>query len=475
MAYREQTKAEERFKEPQSIEAEQAVLASVLKSERALHQVLEILQSEDVFYSPKHRLIFKAILDLYQRNEPCDITTVAEELTRADKLTKIGGRVYLVDLVEAMASTTNADAHARIVADKYMARRLISACEEISERTRGMQEDVRDLLDGAESSIFSISQYRHRKGFMPLAKLIPSTFEQIEEMQARETGLSGIPSGFTGLDIMTNGFQAGELIIVAGRPSMGKSSLVMNMAEHMAMEQRKTVGVFSLEMSAEQLALRMLCGRARVSQQRLRAKRLNEEEWLRLTRAGSLAEAKIFIDDSAALSTLELKAKARRLQSGEGAHVLIVDYIQMMHGSGRFENRQQEMSHISYSLKTIAKELGVPVIACSQLSRQVEQRGGEKRPQLSDLRESGAIEQDADVVMFVYRPELYYAGVERNDPKYLEVEGKAEIIVAKQRNGPTGKVDLAFVKEYSRFENLAVRPPDLPPGAEPVDSSDIPF
>jgi replicative DNA helicase len=274
---------------------------------------------------------------------------------------------------------------------------------------------------------------------------------------------------------MTNGLHPGELIIVAGRPSMGKSALVMNLAEHVSIEYKKKVAVFSLEMSAEQLAIRMLCGRARVSQQKLRAGKLNDEEWQKLTRAGSLAEADIFIDDSPALSSLEMKAKARRLKASYGVDLIIVDYIQMMQGSGRFENRQQEISSVSRNLKALAKELEVPVVACSQLSRQVEQRGGEKRPQLSDLRESGAIEQDADVVMFVYRPELYYAGMEKTDPKFLEVQGKAEIIVAKQRNGPTGKVDLAFVKDFSRFENIALRPPDLPPGAEPVDGTDIPF
>jgi replicative DNA helicase len=275
---------------------------------------------------------------------------------------------------------------------------------------------------------------------------------------------------------MTNGMHRGDLVIIAGRPSMGKSAFALNIAEHVAIKEKKAVGVFSIEMSKEQLALRMLCGRAGISQQKLRAGKLRDTEWSRLaTIGGVLSEAPIFIDDSPAISSLEIRAKARRLKAQHDLGLIIVDYLQMVHGSGRFENRQQEMANISRGLKALAKELEIPVIACSQLSRLVEQRGGEKRPQLSDLRESGAIEQDADVVAFIYRPEHYLTHLERNDPKLQEVAGLAEIIVAKQRNGPTGAIKLHFRKEFARFENLEKHRTDVPPGVEPVSGGDTPF
>ncbi len=297
---------------------------------------------------------------------------------------------------------------------------------------------------------------------------MPGTFNDIEDLQSDNSSLLGVKTGYDELDDMTNGLHDGDLIIVAGRPSMGKSSLVMNMAEHIAIEHKKPVGVFSLEMSKEALALRLLCGRARISQQKLRAGKLRDDEWPRLTSAGGvLADAPIFIDDTPDLGAFEMLAKARRLKAQHNLGLVIVDYIQMMQMSGRHENRQQEMSAISRSMKILAKELNVPVIACSQLSRNVESRP-DKRPMLSDLRESGAIEQDADIVMFVYREEHYMAHIEKSDPKFLEVEGKAEIIVAKQRNGPTGNIKLAFVKDFARFENLAPGYREVPAGVEPV-------
>ncbi|MEA3296765.1 MAG: replicative DNA helicase [candidate division Zixibacteria bacterium] len=477
MAYRTQSnKRHEGLQPPQALEAEQAVLGCTLKNVEALHEVVEILSDESVFYSPKHRIIYRSILDLYGKSEPCDITTVSDALLKDDRLGKIGGRVYLVELTESVASTTNIQAYAKIVLEKYLLRRLIETSNQISQSCFTLERPIHDLLDWAEASIFSLSEKRLRKGFMPIGQLIPSTFDQIEELQSPDSSLVGLKTGFTDLDIMTNGIHRGELIIIAGRPSMGKSALVMNIAEHVAVTLGKAVGVFSVEMSAEQLALRMLCGRARVSQQKLRAGRLRDEEWPRLTRAGGpLSEAAMFIDDSPTLSTLEMKAKARRLKSQHGVDLIIVDYLQLVHGAGRFENRQQEMATISRNLKALAKELDIPVVACSQLSRQVEQRGGEKKPQLSDLRESGAIEQDADLVAFVYRPELYLSNLEKTDAKYIEVEGKAELIVAKQRNGPTGIVRLAFIKDYARFENLTHRPAELPPGGEPVTDEDVPF
>jgi len=478
VAYRTQTDKEvEHLQPPQSLDAEQAVLGSILKDSEAINQAIEILDNESHFYSPKHQIIYRAMLDLYEKSDPCDITTVSNALVKDGKLDKIGGRVYLVDLAESVASTANVEAHARIVLEKYLLRRLISTSNDIIASCSSLEQEVGDLLDFAERRVFEIAESRLRKGFTSIKELIPSTFEEIENLQSPDSALVGLKTGFDQLDVMTNGFHKGDFVIIAGRPSMGKSALAINIAEHVGVELKKTVGLFSLEMSQEQLALRILCGRARISQQRLRARKLRTEEWQKLSFAGGpLSEAPIFIDDSATLSSLELRAKARRLKAQHDVALIIVDYIQMAHGSGRFENRQQEMASISRSLKALAKELEIPVIACSQLSRQVEQRGGEKRPQLSDLRESGAIEQDADVVMFIYRPEHYYSYLEKNDPKYIEVEGKAEIIVAKQRNGPTGVVHLTFLKEFARFENMAgPGHREVPAGVEPVEGGDIPF
>ncbi len=473
MAYQtSRDKALDKLQPPQSLDAEQAVLGAVLKDSEAINQVIEVLSEESHFYVPKHQSIYRAALSLYEKGEPTDITTVATELAREDQLGRVGGRVYLVELIEGVASTANLMAHANIVLERSVLRRLISTSNEIIRSCYSYEQPVDDLLDIAESTIFRLSESRLRKGFTSIKELIPATFEDIENMQTEGGGLTGLPTGYNDLDVMTNGLHNGDLVVVAGRPSMGKSALAMNIAEHIAIERKKAVGVFSIEMSKEQLALRMLCGRARISQQKLRARKLRDEDWSRLTIAGGpLSEAPIFIDDSPTLSSLEIRAKARRLKSQHNVGLILVDYIQMVHGSGRFENRQQEMANISRGLKALAKELEIPVIALSQLSRMVEQRGGEKRPQLSDLRESGAIEQDADLVMFIYRPEHYLAHLEKTDPKYVEVQGKAEIIVAKQRNGPTGVVHLAFVKEFARFENLDTHHAELPPGVESVGDS----
>jgi replicative DNA helicase len=453
-----------RLEPPKSIDAEQSVLGSILKEPDVLSSVIEYIDNDAYFYAPKHRIIYRAVLSLYEKNEPCDITTVAEELTKMNQLDGVGGRLYLVELVDGVATTANAVSYASIVLEKAVLRNLIDASNDIVKSCYNLEYEVSEILDRAEQNIFAISESRLRKGFAPLSELIPHTFEQIEDFQETRGGLVGIETGFEKLDEITAGLHNGDFVVVAGRPSMGKTALVLNIAEHVAIEKNIPVGVFSIEMSKEQLALRLLCGRARISQHLLRTNRLKDSEWQRLSIAGDpLREADIYIDDSATLSTLEMRAKARRLRAQHNVGLIVVDYIQMMHSTGRPENRQQEMALISRSLKSLAKELSIPVIACSQLSRMVEMRGGEKRPQLSDLRESGAIEQDADVVMFVYRPEFYLSHLDREDPKRLEVEGKAEIIVAKQRNGPTGTVPLAFVKDYVRFESLApqyVGPPE---------------
>lgn len=472
MAYRTENKSDvDKLQPPHSLDAEQAVLGSVLKDQESVLRAIEVLNDPFLFYYPKHQMIYKSILTLYENSEPCDITTVSDALFKDGNLEQIGGRVYLVELVESIASTANITAHCNIVLEKATLRRLIQTSNEIIRSCYAMEQPAEDLLDSAESNIFNISQSRLRKDFTSIKELLPSTFDQIENLQSQDSSLVGVKTGYTDIDNMTNGLHSGELIIVAGRPSMGKTALVLNMAENIAINSKKPVGIFSVEMSKEALALRMICGRARVSQQKLRAGKLKSEEWPKLTTAGgSLSETPIFIDDTPDLSSLEMRAKARRLKSQHNIGLIIVDYIQMMHSSGRHENRQQEISSISRNLKILAMELEIPVVACSQLSRMVEQRGGEKRPQLSDLRESGAIEQDADVVMFVYRPEHYMAHVEKTDEKYIEVAGKAEIIIAKQRNGPTGVANLTFIKEFARFENPAPGYRELPPGAEPIDN-----
>jgi len=445
-----------RLEPPQSIDAEQAVLGSILKDQEAISSVIEILADAMSFYVAKHQTIFRAVLQLYEKNEPCDITTVGDELVKMGQLDKIGGRSYLIELVDGIATTANVVSYANIVLEKSVLRRLIAASNDITRSCYSLEMDVSDILDSAEQNIFAISESRLQQGFVALSELIPHTFEQIEDYQETRGGLVGLETGYKKIDDMTAGLHNGDFIVVAGRPSMGKTALALNVAEHVSIEKKIPVGVFSIEMSKEQLALRLLCGRARISQHLLRTGRLRDSDWQKLSIAGDpLRDADIYIDDSPTLSTLEMRAKARRLKAQHNIGLIVIDYIQMINVSGRVENRQQEMALISRSIKGLAKELSIPVMAVSQLSRMVETRGGDKRPQLSDLRESGAIEQDADVVMFVYRPEFYLSHLDKEDPKRMEVEGRAEIIIAKQRNGPTGVAELAFVKDFARFENMA--------------------
>ncbi len=445
-----------RLEPPQSIDAEQAVLGSILKDQEAISSIIEVLADPGSFYHNKHQTLYRAVLQLYEKNEPCDITTVGDELVKMGQLDKIGGRSYLIELVDGIATTANAVSYANIVLEKSVLRRLISASNDITRSCYSLDMDVSDILDSAEQNIFAISESRMRQGFVALSELIPHTFEQIEDYQETRGGLAGLETGYKKIDDMTSGLHSGDFIVVAGRPSMGKTALALNIAEHVSIEKKVPVGVFSIEMSKEQLALRLLCGRARISQHLLRTGKLRDSDWQKLSIAGDpLRDADIYIDDSPTLTTLEMRAKARRLKAQHNIGLIVIDYIQMINVSGRVENRQQEMALISRSIKGLAKELSIPVLAVSQLSRMVETRGGDKRPQLSDLRESGAIEQDADVVMFVFRPEFYLSHLDRDDPKRMEVEGKAEIIIAKQRNGPTGVAELAFVKEFARFENLA--------------------
>ena len=466
---------------PQSLEAEQAVLGAIMKDTEAITHVLDIFDSPMHFYHRRHQTIFQVAIDLFNRSEAIDITTVSEELIKMGLLEQAGGRVYLVDLVESIASSANVAAHANIILEKSLLRRMINTSNEIVRSCYTLEQPVNELMDRAETDIFEIAEMRLKQGFVPLKHLVRDSMERIEQMTVAEGGLQGLLTGYPKLDEMTLGMHGGDLVVVAGRPSMGKSAFALNIAEHIATKLKKGVGIFSIEMSKEQLAFRMLCGRARLNQQKLRSGKLRQEEWPRLTIAGNiLSEAPIFIDDSPTLSPLELRAKARRLKKQHGVDLIIVDYLQLMNSHSRQENRQQEIAMISRSLKALAKELNIPVMAISQLSRQVEQRGKDRIPQLSDLRESGAIEQDADVVMFVYRPEVYLSNDERREEQHKASEetkiGKAQIIVAKQRNGPIGTIDLAFVGEFARFENLAVGRPEIPHDATPVDDgAEMPF
>ncbi len=450
---------------PYSPDAEQAVLAAILNFRDAVYEVTDIIKSPDVFYDPRHYAIFESALQLFDENKAIDYVTVADQLQKNKKLEKIGGRAFLADLTSHLASTANIRHHANIVFDKYLLRRLIEISQNITGECREGGKEAEDLLDEAENAIFSISQNRLGEGFTHLGSILPDTFEQIEEYHRSGGGITGLPTGYTELDNLSAGLHKGDFVVIAGRPSMGKTGLGLNILENIAIDFKKSVAMFSLEMSKQQIALRLLCSKARINAHRMRTGRLPDSDWPKLSGAvGPLSEANIYIDDTPNIGILELRSKARRLKARDDIQILVIDYLQMMQGPRGADNRQQEIAMISRSLKGIAKELDIPVIAISQLSRGVEMRGGDKRPQLADLRESGAIEQDADMVMFVYRPEFY--GIEF-DKDGNSTEGQAEIIVAKQRNGPTGSVRLTFLKDFIRFENRSSIYSEVEETAEP--------
>ncbi len=436
---------------PQAQDVEMAVLGAMMRDAEAVGLVIEVLEDID-FYKPSHRKIFAAMQALFEHSEPIDLATVAGELEKSGDLDKCGGRAALVDIADSVFTAANAHAHARLVKDKSVLRQLIDVSQKISESCFQAPGEVGDLLDEAEGRIFAISESRTRQDFTSVSELTVPTFERIDAYYKQGGGITGLRTGYDQLDALTAGMHPGDLIILAGRPSMGKTAFALNIMENVAFGEKKACAIFSLEMSKEQLTERLLASVAKVNSLDMRKGRLRREKYADLyDAAGKLHDAKIWIDDSAALSVLELRAKARRLKAQHDIALVVVDYMQMMHGPRNAENRQQEISVISRSLKSLAKELKLPVLALSQLSRQVEQRGGDRRPQLADLRESGAIEQDADVVMFVYRPERY--GI--TEEKGQSLENTAEIIVGKQRNGPIGTVFLTFLKDYTRFENRA--------------------
>lgn len=430
---------------PQSIEAEQAILGSLLLDPEAVYVVMENLWPDD-FYRQEHRTIYKGMLDLVARGQPVDLVTVTENLRQSGELEKVGGASYLAELVNCVPTAANVGYYARIVVDKAMLRALIRVATGIIQRGYEGDQDVSELLDEAEQGIFGISQRRHRSGFVQLKDVLAETLDRLEKLVAEKGGVTGIPT-FRELDKLLSGLQPSDLIICAARPGMGKTSFCLNIAQNAAVKYGLPVAIFSLEMSKEQVALRMLSAQAMVDQYRLRTGRLADDDWERLAHAlGPLADAPIFIDDSPAISVMELRVKARRLKMEQGLSLVVVDYLQLMRSGRRGENRQQEISEISRGLKSLARELNVPVLALSQLSRAAEQ-SQDKRPGLIHLRESGALEQDSDCVIFIHRPDYY-------DPEG-ERRGVAEIIVAKHRNGPVGTVEMAFIPEYTRFVDLA--------------------
>src|SRR6184192_11429 len=430
---------------PHNLEAERSVLGAILLHNDAFNLAAEVIDSIDLFRLA-HQRIFDKMVKLAERGDAIDLVTLKEELGRSGQLEEVGGPAYITALVDGVPRSTNVEHYARIIKEKATLRNLIYAATKIVSAAYEAEEEADIILDQAEHAIFAIADDKVRDGFVSLKDLAQASFETIEKLHARKELITGVPTGFTDLDEMTSGLQPSDLVIVAARPSMGKTSLVLNMAQHVGTRTDMTVGIFSLEMSKEQLFLRMLTGEARIDAHRLRGGFLGDRDWGKLSQAiGTLSEAKIFVDDTPSIGLLEMRAKCRRLASEHGLHLVIVDYIQLMQGRGRFENRTLELASISRSLKWLAKELHVPLVVLSQLSRAPESRS-DHRPQLSDLRESGALEQDADVVAFIYREEQY--------SRTEENAGIAELIISKQRNGPTGLVKLAFLKEFTRFENM---------------------
>ncbi len=439
---------------PQNIEAEEALLSAIMLDNSTLLEIMGLLEPDD-FYAPSHRLIFTGVMELFRKNEPVDLVTLAGHLRDTGRIDRISGGgyegvTYLSYLTDAVPRAVNAPYYAKNIRDKSLLRRMITTAAAISEKCYDSRGEVERVMDFAETSVMGVTASRVSRAFHPLSVIIESNIDALEERQGSKTLITGVPTGFSVIDRMTSGFQPSDLIILAARPSMGKTSFAMNIARNAALDTGVPVGVFSLEMSKEQLSMRLLCSEARVDSSRLRSGFFSNEDWNAITdAAGALMEAPLFIDDSAGLNVIEIRAKCRRLQAEHGLGMVVVDYLQLMRGStASAERRDLEISEISRSLKALAKELNIPVLALSQLNRKLEERS-DKRPMLSDLRESGSIEQDADVVAFIYRDEVY--NKDENNPG----RGKAEIILGKQRNGPIGTAHLAFLTSYTRFEDLA--------------------
>ncbi|MBB5346420.1 replicative DNA helicase [Desulfoprunum benzoelyticum] len=435
---------------PQNIEAEQAVLGSILLKDKAFTTVLEIIEGND-FYKSAHRIIFEALVDLFEKNEPQDLLTLSNLLNDQNKLEEIGGIAYLTSLTSIVPVTANIASYAKIIRQKSILRQLIQVNSDIASRCYEEQGDIDTLVDEAEQAIFDIAGAKSNQHFIAVKHIVPKAFETVENLFKRKELITGVPTGYYDIDRITAGLQPSDLIILAARPSMGKTAFAMNIAQHAAMIEKIGVAIFSLEMSKEQLVMRLLSSVGKIDSQRIRTGRLQNDDWPKLTRAvGMLSEAPIYIDDTPAVSVLEMRAKVRRLAAQFDIGLVVVDYLQLMQGRSNSENRTQEISDISRSLKALAKEHHIPVLALSQLNRGLESRT-DKRPMMADLRESGAIEQDADVICFIYRDEVYNKG-EDNPNK-----GSAEVIIGKQRNGPTGMVKLTFLKEFTMFENMSAK------------------
>lgn len=430
---------------PQNIEAEQSVIGSMILDKNSVAEASEILRDED-FYRENHKLIFGAIMELYQKDMPVDMITLIDHLRSTDKIEGAGGITYITELCNSVPSTVNLHSYIEIVKNKAVLRKLIKSSNEIIDESYNLQDNVPKVLDSAEKKIFDIAQNKSTNDFEALSTVLERGFTEIERLYNNKGQVSGVSSGFPELDAKTSGFQKGDMVLVAARPSMGKTTFALNLAEYAALRQGKSIVIFSLEMSKEQLAYKLLCSEANVDMLKLRTGNLEDSDWDNIAKAsGPLAEAKMYIDDTAGISVMEMRSKCRRIKIEHGIDMIVIDYLQLMSGSG--ESRQQEVSEISRSIKALAKEMQCPIIALSQLSRAPEQRT-DHRPMLSDLRESGSIEQDADIVMFLYRDEYY--------DEETEDKNVAECIISKQRNGPTGTVKLAWIGQYSKFARLDI-------------------
>lgn len=438
---------------PQALDLEEVVLGAIMIEKDALTKVIEFLQPE-MFYKESHQKIYETVQVLFETSQPIDILTVTQQLRKAGQLELIGGAWYITELTNRVASAANIEYHARIISEKYIQRKLISISTEIINDAYEETSDVFDLLDKAEKNLFSIAETNLRRNFDTMSGLIKQSLDQLEELRQREEGLTGIPSGFSALDRITSGWQNSDLVILAARPGMGKTAFILSAVRNCAVDFERPVAFFSLEMSSIQLVNRLIAGEAELPQDKLRKGNLADYEWEQLhAKIGKLVEAPIYIDDTPALSIFELRAKCRRMRAQHNIQMVVVDYLQLMKGShdNKNGNREQEISSISRGLKAIAKELNVPVIALSQLSRDVEKRGGNRRPILSDLRESGSIEQDADMVLFINRPEYY--GITENE-EGISTQGLAEIIIAKHRNGEVTDVNLRYINRFVKFTDL---------------------
>jgi len=429
---------------PNNIEAEQSVLGAMLLDKEAISTATEFITGDD-FYREAHKEIFEAIVDIYNRGEPVDLITLTEKLKTRNTLEAVGGITFLTNLMDAVPTTHNVKYYPKIVEDKSLLRKLIKSSNEIIQKSYQAEEDIGEIIDDAEKGIFNISLNRSTQGFVHLKNILNANFDRIEQLYLNKGKITGVPTGFHDLDNKLSGLQKSDLILIAARPSMGKSSFMMNIVQHAAVREKITTAIFSLEMSKEQLTQRLLCSEALIDAHRLRIGDINEDEWVKLARAmGPLSEAPIYIDDTPSISITEMRAKCRRLKLEHDLGLIVIDYLQLMQGKGNAESRQQEISEISRSLKALAREINVPVVALSQLSRAPEMRADHK-PVLSDLRESGAIEQDADVVMFLYRDEYYHPDTEKKNI--------GEVNIAKQRNGPTGTVELIWLGQFTKFVN----------------------